>query len=238
MLEAVGAVRAVHGRRATGAGVGDALSTRAPSRASDTATVKTRSMTQALVDADAWSRSASAALAADETLARRLPRHDLDAARRFAPGCGGAHHVTHPVAGPGRPPRPRGRAVAPARGLCWACSDHAGVVSLEWRVGDALAARWSSASVLQPAAQALFEAWERCADGAGALADEHAAAAAGSMCRSACPCARTAPATSSRRRTLDPAAAVAFRPPVPVAPAAGLRADACSPPRPRWSRPT
>ena len=128
----------------------------------------------AVMDVDAWSRAAQAQLSSDEALLA-LAETDLDAARHFAPGA--VALTTSRLLSLAMVER-RVRVVGEwsLRDGTLVLSDHGGVGSLDWRSGDALLARWEFRLGLQPAAQALVDAWLRWREG------DHAARSA--QCRS------------------------------------------------------
>ncbi|MCF8192404.1 MAG: ABC transporter, partial [Burkholderiales bacterium] len=124
-------------------------------------------MSQPNLDVDAWSRASQSHLSADEVLLA-IAETDLDAARRFNPGAVALttsrilslQLVDRRVHVVGEWPLREGELFL---------ADHAGVASLDWRREGALLSRWEFRLGLQPAAQALVDAWHRWREGAEAM---------------------------------------------------------------------
>ncbi len=124
-------------------------------------------MSQPNLDVDAWSRAAQSHLSSDEVLLA-IAETDLDAARRFNPGAVALttsrilslQLVDRRVHVVGEWPLREGELFL---------ADHAGVASLDWRREGALLSRWEFRLGLQPAAQALVDAWHRWREGAEAM---------------------------------------------------------------------
>ena len=124
-------------------------------------------MSQPNLDVDAWSRAAQSHLSSDEVLLA-IAETDLDAARRFNPGAVALttsrilslQLVDRRVHVVGEWPLREGELFLAA---------HAGVASLDWRREGALLSRWEFRLGLQPAAQALVDAWHRWREGAEAM---------------------------------------------------------------------
>jgi ATP-binding cassette subfamily B protein len=124
-------------------------------------------MSQPILDVDAWSRAATAHLSSDEALLA-IAETDLDAARRFQPGAV-ALTTSRILSLQWLDRRVRVVGEWPLRDGELSLIDHAGVVSLDWRSGETLLARWELRLGLQPAAQSLVDAWHRWREGDEAL---------------------------------------------------------------------
>jgi ATP-binding cassette subfamily B protein len=131
-------------------------------------------MTPPTVDVDAWSKAATAHLFAEEALLA-VAKTDLDAARCFSPGAV-ALTTSRILSLQLRDRRIRVAGEWPLREGALTLTDHAGVATLDWRVDDALLARWEFRLGLQSTALGLLAAWQRWREG------DHAARSA--FCRS------------------------------------------------------